>query len=130
VFLSKMVSSIVLGIAGDKMMNRAKLLFVLTSAMCLIFGIYLGSNLKGWMYFNDDDDIKDSIYNYAIERIVATGPVRDRQTIRENLRATHPDFFRSKEHECVRFMPEYGQYGFVTVFCKNRAEGTVKISNY
>ena len=111
-------------------MSRAKLLFVLTSAMCVMFGFYLGSNLNGWMYFSDDDDIKDSIYNYAIESIVTAGPVRDRQQIREDLRTMHPDFFRSKEYECVRFMPQYGQYSFIRVFCKNRLDGTVKISNY
>ena len=111
-------------------MKGTRIFFALSSAACLMLGFYLGSNLEGWIYFNDDEKVKESIYHNAIEGVVAAAPARDGPALRESLLNMRPDFFRSKEYDCVRFMPKYGQYGFVRVFCRNRADGTVNISNY
>ena len=83
-----------------------------------------------WRYFSDDEDIKEAIYHDAIEGIVAAGPARDSSALRQNLTAMHPNFFRNNDHKCVRFMPKYGQYSFIRVFCKKLADGTVEISHY
>lgn len=112
------------------MTRKANLIFALSSVTCLMLGFYLGLNFMSWLYFSDDRSVRESIYHDAIESIVTVGTARDRSAIRENLNAMHPDFFRDKESECVRFMPKYGQYGFVRVFCKNITDGSVKISNY
>lgn len=125
-----MVNCIALGRVGDEMMRRTKIVFGLSLVASLVSGFYIGSNLNLWMYYNDDDDVKKSIYHSAIDGIVAAGPARDGPTLRRNLLAMRPDFFRSKEYDCVRFMAKYGQYSFIWVFCRNRADGTLKISNY
>ncbi len=129
-FLFKWVKCIVLGTVGDEMIKKTKLFFVFSSAVCLMLGFYLGLNLKSWIYFNDDDDVSKNIYNYAIDRVVAESPARDRPFLREGLLTMRPDFFRSKEHDCVRFMPRIGQYGFISVYCINRTDRTETISHY
>ena len=129
-FLSETVNSIARGKVGDEIMRRTKLLFALSSVVFIMLGFYLGQNLKNWIYFSDDDAVKEAIYYYAIDSIVAEAPTDDGPELRADLLAMRPDFFRSKEYECVRFLPEYGQYSFVRVFCRNRADGTVQISNY
>lgn len=112
------------------MIRKTYLIFALSSVTCLALGFYLGSNYMSWLYFNDDRNVRESIYHDAIESLVTAGPAHDRAMIRENLNAMHPDFFRDKDSECVRLMPKYGQYGFVRVYCKNFTDGTVEMSNY
>jgi hypothetical protein len=107
-----------------------KLLFAFSSVVCIMFGCYLGLNLKDWIYFSDDEAVKEAIYYYAIDSMVAEAPTDDGPELRAVLLAMRPDFFRSKEYECVRFLPEYGEYSFIRVFCRNRADGSVKFSNY
>ncbi|WP_067739298.1 hypothetical protein [Novosphingobium naphthalenivorans] len=125
-----MVFSIALVQAGDEMKKRPYLILAISSAIFLVLGFYIGANYLKWFYFSDDDVLKAAVYHDAIEGLVAAAPGADRSVLRENLQAMHPDFFRSKEYECVRFMPRYGQYSFVRVFCRNIADKSVKIYNY
>lgn len=125
-----MVSSTALVQAGDGMKSRTYLIFAISAATCLALGFYAGSNYLKWFYFSDDDAVKASVYHDAIEGLVAAAPSADRTILRENLQAMHPYFFRDKEHECVRFMPKYGQYSFVRVYCRDTTDKSVKISNY
>lgn len=112
------------------MARRTFLILALSSAICLALGFYAGSNYLKWFYFSDDGAVKASVYHDAIEGLVAAVPSEQRTEIRKDLELMHPDFFRDNELECVRFMPKYGWYSFVRVYCRDTTDKSVKISNY
>jgi len=109
---------------------RTYLTLALSSAICLVLGFYAGSNYLNWIYFNDDNEIRESVYHDAIQGLVADAQSSDRSMLLDHLELMRPDFFRDKEYECVRFMPRNGHYAFVKAFCRRIADGSVVISYY
>jgi hypothetical protein len=122
--------SIALVRRGNEMTKKNYIILAFSSAVCLVVGLYIGYNYINWIYFNDDESVRKSIYIDAMNSIASASPGDQRIILREKLESMHPDFFRSREYICVRFMPAYGEYGFVWVYCRNVTDGSVRTSTY
>ena len=99
-----------------RIVNRKRLICAALWATSLIVAVWCGSNWYSIAYFNDDLDVAENLLSEAKRAM----PDVD----------GHPDFFRSRSFDCVRFMPARGVYGHVMIYCKDRQTGSVVKENY
>jgi hypothetical protein len=96
--------------------NRKRLIYAGLWTMSLIVAVWCGANWYRIAYFNDDPEVAANLLSEA--QLAMPGVVG------------HPDFFRSRSFDCVRFMPGYGVYGHVMVYCKDKQTGSVLKEKY
>jgi hypothetical protein len=96
----------------------------------LIFSFFLGRSFDDLLFFNDDNEIKSSIYDSAISDLSTKNNNKNWIYSRDALYSGRADFFRTSDVDCVRFLPLRWKYVFTVTYCKNRKTGNVTASHY
>jgi hypothetical protein len=103
--------------------------YALNIAVALL-AFFLGNNYQDIIYFNDDNDIKNVIYNDAVKALTMGADGKISASARKSLMSEKTDYFRTKSIDCVRFMPIKSVQEFVITYCKSRINNEVYITRY
>lgn len=72
---------------------------------------WLGANWQSLFYFNDDKTVARNVLADA-KKVFPDSDGR-------------PDYFATRQIDCVRFLPRFGVYGAIAIYCKNRYTGKI-----